>query len=629
MDKTIFSDKIRYLYQHLNISHKEFTKLFWDGTQKNFTSRSITVHQSWLEKGIQQPKGFYFEDYPISKLQIANEIPAFTRDSFLYDSLESFKVEVNAYINYTTKPKNEFRYKYIYLYDNNLEKIIHHKIIIKKELNEHRYRIEIVPYEFYLKNNISSYNGGIVIENDYYYFNIKNDFEIVSIYFIKNRGYMNNSKLNGISLGLQYSNGFPYAIKTLLTEDILSLQEERELYLISNETECISASITFNELYSNKQDMYIEKFHNDLNNFTQYIKKSKEILQNDIGDNIYLHLFQRNFKILNGISKKVVTKQNFLMYDQRSTTEIFLKSIANSSYPECSISYPTFGKELSLFDEKDKSAIKYLELNINLAKRGLKMNRILIIQDYGSMTDYCIKSIKRLAKSGVNLKIALKDDVDRLEIISYDFIYNSQKKFAMYKNFYDKRSIFKMTQDSEKIERLYHQYQKLDDISYTIDEFFTKKYYIKGDEVLEHLVARWYLYTYQVSKDLTQKPNLLNVVLDINSKENINYIYKQEIVAHGIIDSSSEYQIFLKFKNIKSKRAYIINLDKNIIHKDIFKVFMSYKYSSTSKNVSSLGILSRIKLDKNRVRETLGSIDKCMFIEDDDFNNRIERLYPS
>ena len=629
MSEKIFSDKIRYLYKHLNLSNKEFTKLFWDGDSKTLLSRGVTVHQSWLEKGIRQAKGFYFDEYPISTLKIANENPAFTRDSFMYNSLESFKREVDLYVDYTTKPKNLFRYKYIYLYDNNLSKIIHHKIIVKKELNEHRYRVEIIPYEFYSKNNISSYSGGIVIENDYYYFNIKNDFEIVSIYFIKNRGYMNNSKLNGISLGLQYSNGLPYAIKTLLTEDILSPQEERELYLISNETESISASVTFNELYGSKQEMYIEKLNKDLNNITKYIKKSKEILKNEIGDNIYINLFHKNFNILNGISKKVITNHHFYMYDQRSITKMFLINIAKAEYPECNISYPTFEKELSLFDEKDKSAIKYLELNINLSKNGLKMNRILIVKDYSTMTNYCIKSIKRLAKSGVNLKIALKDDVDKLEIVSYDFMYNVKKEFAMYKNSYDKRSIFKMTQNREKIEELYHQYQKLEDISYTIDDFFIKKSYVKGDNVLEHLVSRWYLYSYQVYKDLAKEPKILNIVLDINSKENINYIHKQEIIAKGIIDSSAKYQIFLRFTNLKSKRAYSIHIDKNIIHKDIFKVFMTYKYSSSLKNVSSLGILSRVKLDSSRVKKALGSIDKCLFIEDDDFNNRIEELYPS
>lgn len=114
MSEKLFSKKIRYLYEALDYSHKEFTKLFWDGQKKSWNSRNTTVHNSWLgEEGIDQVKGFYFDDYTISKYKV------FTKECFTHNSFETFKEKADAFIEQMKNPRREFEYRFLYYYDVN------------------------------------------------------------------------------------------------------------------------------------------------------------------------------------------------------------------------------------------------------------------------------------------------------------------------------------------------------------------------------------------------------------------------------------------------------------------------------------------------------------------------------
>jgi len=98
MKEKRFSKKIRYLYDKLGKSEREFTNLFFSKKRDTFASRHATVHKSWLGKGIDQVKGFYFDEYEIATYTIGEE-KAFTKDSFMYDSFEEFKERVDRYVS--------------------------------------------------------------------------------------------------------------------------------------------------------------------------------------------------------------------------------------------------------------------------------------------------------------------------------------------------------------------------------------------------------------------------------------------------------------------------------------------------------------------------------------------------
>lgn len=143
MEEKLFSKKILYMYNTLNISDKEFIKLF-SKEDDNYKSRHITIVKNWLTKGIDKVKGFYFEDYPVSELLIKDK-PAFTKELFTNKGFEEFKIAIDTYIEYSNKNNQEFSYKYLFTFDKNLQDIVYFEFIKIDKESEIKYSIILSP----------------------------------------------------------------------------------------------------------------------------------------------------------------------------------------------------------------------------------------------------------------------------------------------------------------------------------------------------------------------------------------------------------------------------------------------------------------------------------------------------
>lgn len=125
----LFTRKIRYLYEELKYSPKDFSELFWNrDSGKSLASRQKAVIGNWKEKGIHKPNNFESDvpKYDIYTKFTVNGKFAFNIDAFLKDSYEDFVHRVDSYIQHRSYDKEElqFEYKYIYYFD-----------IITKEIN--------------------------------------------------------------------------------------------------------------------------------------------------------------------------------------------------------------------------------------------------------------------------------------------------------------------------------------------------------------------------------------------------------------------------------------------------------------------------------------------------------------
>ncbi len=275
MKKNLFSQKIKYLYESLNIGEEAFVKLFWNGVKPSFSVRKKTVIGKWYEGDIVQAKAFYFDTYPISRLHTGGTL-FFTKTAFLDESLDTFKERVDKYVAYTVKPENTFGYKYIYYYDINLKKVSFFKLYTIQEIDSNRFKIKITSPDLYKNNNIDDYHGELNIINNYYHISAKNSFEILTFYFMLNKGFKDNTTIYGLRLGISYEDGLPMSGKNILSKKILSKEEEKLFYLNANESDTLISDEANQDIYSSLQESHRERIQKKLSNLFLYISKTKE-----------------------------------------------------------------------------------------------------------------------------------------------------------------------------------------------------------------------------------------------------------------------------------------------------------------------------------------------------------------
>ena len=309
MKKNSFSKKIEYLFKRLGLEEDAFTKLFWNEKKTTLYARKKSVIGKWLEGDIEKPKGFYFDTYPISKLQNNNR-PFFTKSSFLDDSFDEFKKRVDEYVDYIAQPKIDFDYRYIYSFNRYFNTITYKKITILEEISKNRYKIELSKSHIYKDREFDPYYGEVEIIKDYYYISVKNSFETVTFYFMLSKGYKTNESIYGVSLGLSFNKGFPVSRKVLLTKRLLTTQEENEFYLHANESTVIVADESSEHTYSTKEENYLKSINKQINNLAIFTEKANSILDRDIDKVKYLKFNSKRLdKINNSINRFLEQKQ--------------------------------------------------------------------------------------------------------------------------------------------------------------------------------------------------------------------------------------------------------------------------------------------------------------------------------
>jgi len=627
MTKTLFQKKIEYLFDELNISDDNFVELFLKEGQRK-SDRKKTVIDKWLNGEMKgRPTVFAFEEYEISNYKVDSE-QAFTKDSFLSDSFDSFKLRVNNYILYKKNPKKLFDYQYIYYFDITQNQINFFELNTIEKINNNEYKIQLIPSDFFRERGVKIYKGILVIDKDYYHISVKNNFETLTFYFMLSKGYTNHNTVNGIGLGLSYDKGLPLSTKDLLTKNKLSPEEELDFYLNANESEYLISDNSFDNLYTDIKTSYLNKFHHKLNSLATFVTKSRTILSTIMENDVYLNIFHKSFISLNEMSKNVAMKNKYFIARRRMATKIFLKSVATRENSGCYIVYPIFKNDSILFDKNDKSSEKSLDLNIKLSKDGLKIERIFVIDKHYKITKYFKSTIEKLQKAGITVYIALKEDIENINIVSYDFAYSEEKDVAIYRNIPDRICYFQVTVLKDKIRNLSYDFEKIKEMSCKFDDFLEKKDLI-NDKVLEQLVGTWNWYFYS-SMEIDKQVEIWNFIVKIKPNGEV-YFYNEKynnLNFKGIIDTTyTENQSFIKASAKKSKNLSLIFIENRDIHKHIFKVSLLDKQRGIHRNMASFGIFSKVRLWEDEVIEVLGkNVEETRLMEEENFSKRVNLL---
>jgi len=616
MKYTPFQEKIAYLFQQLKISQEEFIKLFWNGESKTLISRRKTV-TSWLDtnKQIKQPKGFYFHDYPIAKWSDRGK-PFFTKEAFLYDSIEAFKQHVEKYLIFKTLQPNEvFNHKYIYYFDLDLKKITFFEIAIQNKIVT-GYTIQLISHEL----TVEPYFGSITFTGEQYHISVKNSFEILTFYFTQNRGYSKDSSLYGIRLGLSYSKGLPISAKCILTTKQLLQEEENHLYLDINESAYLMIDELSNNIYTQPKQNHIQSFVNKINTLSKYTQKSQSLLNHQMQKDIYLNIFHKTFRSFNEISKKVLNGGNYFISSRRNATQIFLKNSALDTMSQCTIVYPLFKNDSTLFDEHNSEAKASLALNIHLAQSGLKIYRIIVVDANYTPSFYFKSVIESLIENGIEISIAIKEEIEHL-VSSYDFVFNTNHDVAIYRNVKNPLCYFKVTKNKMKIQELLDDCKIIREKSYNFTDFLTQPYQ-QYKESLEPLLGTWHLYFYGTH------PKFWHNIFKINQNREVEKWFENKLISKGMIELCCPNQYYIQITNHESVDLSLMILNKNDIHKPLFTVsIIDNEWAKHSKKMTSIGLFSRVELTDEEVIQTLGEnpLETCLK-ETPELEDRVAKL---
>ena len=629
MVKTLFQKKINYLFEQLDIKGKEFVALF-SPKKHDYHARKKVVIDKWLYGEMKKNPYWKYAEYPIAKERI-NAFIVFKESCFEdNESLEVFKERVNSYVldrlHLSSKKdiEEDFEYKYIYYFNLDTKEMFFLELnIIGKKSDDH-YIIELTPSSFYKNRGIEKYLGTLIKNENNYYISVKNHFEIVTFYFLTNRGFQSNNIIYGLSLELSAINLLPTSKKRVMTKQELTREEKEKLYLSLNETEYLVSTEIFDNK-KNKKIEYFDKFHEKIENLNSFVKKSQEILQEEIKDDAYLNIFYDAFDSFYKIALRTKLNKRYGVSNKRRAYMKFLESMAQREDATCYIVNPIYDSYIYLFDENSQALVQH---NINLAKQGLKMELIFVVSKEYQLNDFIQKMVNRLLSHNIIVRFVLLDDIKNLfSLDSYDFLCSNRDDIALYRATFAYKYFYNITLSKDKIRKLQSDYKKIKKMSYSLDEFliYQKK---QDDDILNSLRGIWYHYYYSSVKNSDNSLKIWKSKLNIERDGEVTYVDDNgKVVLKGVINTTfNKKHPFIYLTTIDSESLALITFDAINIYKGIFKAPILDKQLSYSLNMISFGFFSKEKLEDSLIKKILGEENKIL-LEEDGIESRINDYF--
>lgn len=433
-------------------------------TGKERADRKKTI-KNWIEnKEMNSPKQFKYNEYSFKDKHYPDGTILFNEDDFINMPFEIFKSSLQKYILMTEKSL-EFNYNYIYYFNTNIRDISYLELTMKKQLSHNKY--EITLFEKTEGANYQIYNGTLEKVENYIYIFVENNFEKLSLNFMKNQGIEHSNQLYGLSMGKAYETGVPKASKAILTIEKLKEKEKKFTYFYLNETEILLADEAIQSTFDKQS--YIKNFNRKINTLTTYMSSMRDLLSTTIKSDAYLSIFHKQFISFNEMSNKVLHSRKYHLYNRRRATKAFLQSFTHKENAYAVIVYPLFAKESNFFNEIDIDSKKSLELNMEYAKDGLKIYRIFVIEESNQITTYIKDKLQFFIESGIDVKLVLLKDIQGL-VTSYDFIYGTDEDVVLYRESQDRLAHYKINKDKENIKVIMNDYSVIKSKSFSLEE---------------------------------------------------------------------------------------------------------------------------------------------------------------
>lgn len=626
---TLFQKKLNYLFRTLNIEERKFIESFSEKGH-NYSARKKVVINKWLYGEMKKLPKWKYNKYPISREKI-DKILVFPESCFLdKENLDIFMERVDNYnleIVYVENKKFKFDYNYIYYFDRHKKEILEAKFCITQEIDTNKkYKIKITPNSFYFDGGkITEYNGSLSIDNEGdYLISVRNNFETLTGYFIKNRSYnINDKKLYGLMLGRSYNQSFPLCNKNVLSDKQLNKKEKMELYYILNESEDLISDENSEPFYQNNKEKYFNKFYEKVENLKNFTFNSQKILKEEIKDDSYLNILYDTFFSFYEIASHAKSKKRYWVSNKKRAYKKFLQSISERENAICYIVTPIYDSYIYLFDEYSKNLIEH---NIKLAKNGLKIEQIFVVSKEYKMNEFIQKMVNKLTSNNIMIKFILFDDIENhISLNSYDFLCSNKDDIALYRNSNAHKYLYNITPSKDKIWELQSDYKKIKKLSHSLDEFLI--YQKKETTILEELVGIWYHYYYGSYKNSNGLLKVWSSTLEIFENGVVEYRDEDKVTLKGKLNCEfNKEHPFIYLTALESKSLALLQLDRQDIYRQIFKVPVLDKQLSSTLNMASVGFFSKEKMEESTIRDILGK-DTGVLIEDSQMQKRINNYY--
>jgi len=619
---TLFQKKLNYLFKTLNIEERKFIEYFSE-KEHNYSARKKVVINKWLYGEMKKLPKWKYNKYPISREKIDKTL-VFPESCFLNEeSVEDFENRVDMYLMnklHSNIKKSSFEYKYIYYFNSKIKEILQLELTITNQISEHLYSVRLEPSSLYKKEGIDTYTGKLIEENNYYYIAVKNSHERVTFYFEIDSAFL-HTQIYGLSLELSAVNGLPIARTRVLSTKELNEKEKKELYLFLNENETLMYNKNFNR-YKNKNERYFYKFYEKIDNLKSFIEHSENLFKEELKDNAYYNIFYSIFDSFYEMSTNVKQNKRYWTSNKRQVYKKFLESMTREKDNTCYIVTPLYDSYIYLFDEYSSNLVEY---NIQLSKQGLKIEQIFVLSKEYQLNKFIQKMVKKLISNNIIVRFVLLDDITKLSsLYSYDFLCSSKDdNTAIYrKNF---GYIYYISRSKNKILKLKFDYTKIKNLSHPLDEFLI--YQKKEKTILKELVGIWYHYYYGSYKNSNGLLRVWSSTLEIFENGVVEYRDEDKVTLKGELNCEfNKEHPFIYLTALESKSLALLQLDRQDIYRQIFKVPVLDKQLSSTLNMASVGFFSKEKMEESTIRDILGK-DTGVLIEDSQMQERINNYY--
>ena len=637
-DGKLFQKKIEYLLEILCDSDIDkladyFCQIGTD--DKKYRSRKNLIRDIWLLQPLKSPLRIItkqnFKNFNIAKLNIdGNKL--FSYDSFFTESLDDFKKKVDSFNQSKFQESNfyEMEYRYIYYFAKALNKVVYFKFENIQNIGDKEFSFKAIPKHSSV-HSVGDLSAKIKIEDNLITINAHNKHEKVTLYFSYNFKEEKNNLLYGVGISKMY-NIEPRASKALLSKKKLSIDEKIIFYLNSSESEYLT-SHEENEKKTIvlKESFYLNKYYKKIESVYTFLRKTKWLFRGRLASNIYLNIFFKEFKTFIAIYQKVLDGKKYFVESRKRATAVFLKSmVARES--SCYIVHPLFDKISNFIADNDR-AIASVDLNIKVAQKGVKINRIFVIESVDELDSFGIASIKRMLDVGIGIKFVFREDIET-KVSSYDFAFPIEKDIVLHKERSSKVSdLYSVNLDKTTIIMYANLYREIEKRSYglekilelkeqnTYEEYIPKENFLfsQNNVILQKLLkddGLWYFYSYPSNQNIEEKV----WIIETQFYENFTLIDSYRNRGQFFIGT---HQTIVIKEGENSKNMTTIVFDNSKIAYDILPFARISKSNRIEEQIFNFGFFSRKEFSEDEATEILGDIEKVQLKIDYSFVQRV------
>ncbi|RUM63193.1 MAG: hypothetical protein DSZ05_08880, partial [Sulfurospirillum sp.] len=611
-------EKVNYIYAHL--FHNDIKRLMESlsdehllKTNSKYRNNRAKSLAAMLRKG-RVDKGKLREIFPrcaISKLTL-NDQPLFDEAFFFESSFESFKKRVDLYVSYVQKNTvgMELSYRYIYMYDHsnyeedihNVNNLVYYEVQYAEDKNpkiEEGIPVTVIPPAS--KNALCTYSGTIRKRGNQLVLVFENREESVHMIFDISLATSSTNRLfddnyYGLAIGADDEKRYiPVAKKVLFSKRRFSEEEQRQLYLILNETQVLKAR----EKIVLEQGGKIDADH--IRNYQQKIKDihtffSNVKYSNTIDTSIMHHMVFTEFHVFQSMFEKFAREQDYFLHDRKRVYLECTRYLQSHPKERVYIVLPLYDAEENIFLYQapgDKKTV--LQLLIDLVRRGISLEMVFVIKRREDYRNEKMQNVFReLDKAGAKLGFVEQKQIED-SVGSYDFCYTDKGKDAVFKGRTSYRNRFTVTRNSERLKALKSDFQVIWQESTPYAQIAEGKEIIAIDDpVLQKLVGAWYLYFYGSFHDRSGEAVFWEVALEILPDYSVTENAEINRITSGRLEVFPKQSLFSLLSS--QSNNILAGVVTNSKISSVMSVMLYSKQDQRELDMAMIGIMSRKRL---------------------------------